>query len=81
MVSLPALASYDLFEKVVTLVVDNDECGKVLDRYFVDGFHAQLLVLDHLYIGNVVVCDDGRRAANRPQIETAVLLTCFLDQR
>lgn len=33
-------ALVDLLEKVITLVVNKDECGEVLNLDFPDGFHA-----------------------------------------
>ena len=33
-------ALVDLLEKVITLIVNKDECGEVLNLDFPDGFHA-----------------------------------------
>src|SRR5215469_1107655 len=66
----PVLAS----KKVVALVVHHDEGREV--AYFdpPDGFHAEFRVLQDLDLGNAVPGELGGGAADRAEVEAAVLL-------
>src|ERR1039457_5959499 len=61
-----------LGEKVVALVVDDDEYGEVAHLDLPDRLHAQFRVLDHLDPGDAVTGEPGRCAADRAKIEPAV---------
>src|SRR3954454_4322824 len=61
-------------EEVVALVVDDDEGGEVLDLDLPDRLHAELGVLDDLDLADAVLREARRGAADRAEIEAAVLL-------
>mmetsp|Transcript_13789 Transcript_13789/g.40850 ORF Transcript_13789/g.40850 Transcript_13789/m.40850 type:complete len:298 (+) Transcript_13789:36-929(+) len=63
-------------EEVVALVVDDNECGEVFDLDAPDGLHAELRVLQHLHLLDVVLRENGRGAADAAQVEAAELLAC-----
>src|SRR3954454_1943399 len=63
-----------LAEEVVALVVDDDEGGEVLDLDLPDRLHAELGVLDDLDLADAVLREARRGAADRAEIEAAVLL-------
>ena len=68
-----AIGLVDLGEEVVALVVDDDEGREVLDLDPPDRLHAELGVLQHLDLGDAVLGQPGRRAADRAQVEAAVV--------
>ena len=45
----------DHVEKIVALVVDHDECGKVAHFDLPHGFHTELGVLEHINFGDAVL--------------------------
>src|SRR5215475_9354366 len=63
-----------LREEVIALVVDHDECREVPYLDPPDRFHAKLRVLQDLDLGDAVLCQPGRRAADRAEVEPAELL-------
>src|SRR6185437_10258564 len=63
-----------LAEEVVALVVGDDEGREVLDLDAPDRFHAELGILQHLDLPDAVLGQDGRRAADRAEVEALVLL-------
>ena len=68
-----------LLEEVVALVVYEDEGGEVFDLDFPDGFHAEFGIFDALDGLDVVLGEDSRRATNRTEVETTILLTSIGD--
>ena len=71
----------DHLEEVVALVVDDDERGEVLDLDLPDRLHAELGVLEHLDLGDAVLGQPRRRAADRAEVEAAVRLARVGDRR
>src|SRR6266704_1214344 len=63
----------DVGEEVVALVVDDDEGGEVADLDPPDRLHPQLGVLEHLDLRDALLRQPRGRAADRAQVETAVL--------
>src|SRR5215469_17605075 len=61
-------------EKVVSLVIDDDEGGEVAHLDLPDGLHPELGVLDHLDAGDTVLGQPRRRPADRTEVEAAVCL-------
>jgi hypothetical protein len=59
-------------EKVIPLVVDEDECREVLHFYFPDGLHAEFGVFDDFDPPDVLLGQDGGGTANAPEVESAV---------
>lgn len=64
----------ELLEEVITLVINQDERRKVLHADFPDGLHAEVRIFDTLDTLDAFIAEDSRRAADRAEIETAVLL-------
>src|SRR6516165_10958227 len=61
-------------EKVVSLIVDDDEGREVADLDLPDGLHPELGVLDRLDPGDAVLGQPRRRPADRAEVEAAVCL-------
>src|SRR5215470_19865824 len=61
-------------EEIIPLVVDDDERGEVAHLDLPDHFHAQFGVLEHLNLGDAVLREFRCRAADRAEVEPAVLL-------
>src|SRR6185503_18827500 len=59
-------------EEVVPLVVDHDEGGEVPHLDLPDRLHAELLVLEHLDLGDAVLGEHRGRAADRPEVEAPI---------
>src|SRR5512134_1497242 len=77
--SPPSLSSMlarlqELGEEVVALVVDDDERREVLDLDPPDRLHPELGIFDALDLLDAVLGQPRRRAADRAEIEAAVLL-------
>ena len=53
-----------LLEEVVTLVVDEDECGEVFHLNLPDSLHAELGILNALDALDVVLCEDSSRTTD-----------------
>src|SRR5579871_3161165 len=68
------LAQVQLLEEVVALVVDDREGGEILDLDAPDRLHAELGVFQHLDLLDAVLGEVGGGAADRSEIEAAVLL-------
>src|ERR1044072_8043826 len=66
-------------EEVVALVVDHDERREVLDLDLPDGLPAELGVLDDLLALAAVVGRGGGGAADRAEVEAAVLVAGLRD--
>src|SRR5205823_2175697 len=64
-----------LLEEVIALVVDHDEGRKILDLDAPDRLHAELGIFQHLDLFDAVLRQVGRGAADRAEIEAAVLRT------
>src|SRR4030042_4151262 len=64
----------DLLVEVVPLVVHQDERREVLDLDLPDRLHPELGVFEHLDLPDVLLREQRRRAADRPEVEPAVLL-------
>ena len=62
-------------EKIVALVVDDDEGREILHLDLPHGFHAELWVLEHLDLLDAVLREPRRRSADAAEVEAAVLLT------
>src|SRR5437763_1399921 len=60
-------------EKVVALVVDDDEGGEIGDLDAPDRLHAQLLVFEQLDLFDAVLGEPRCRPADRAEIEATVL--------
>jgi len=63
-----------LAEEVVALVVGDDEGREVLDLDAPDRLHAELGILQRLHLPEAVLGEDVRRAADRAEVEAAMLL-------
>ena len=68
-------------EEVIALVVDHDERREVTHLDPPHRLHAELGVLQHLDPGDAVLGQPRRGAADRAEIETAVLLAGGRDRR
>src|SRR6478609_9291363 len=71
------LPQVQFLEKIVALVVDDDEGGKVDHLYAPDRLHAELRIFDALDLLDAVLGEVCRRAADRGEIEAAVLPAGF----
>src|SRR6516225_2521919 len=67
----------ELFEEIISLVVDDDEGGEVLHFDPPDRLHAELGVLDRLDFLDAVLREIGRRASDGSKIEAAMLAAGF----
>lgn len=65
---------FDLFEEIVTLVVNEDECREVLNADFPDGLHAQFRIFNAFDALDVVLSKNSCRTTNATQVETAMFL-------
>src|SRR5262245_46670212 len=68
------LAEVQLLEEVVALVVDDDEGGEILHLDAPDRLHAELGIFLDLDLLDAVLGEVRRGAADRGEIEAAVLL-------
>src|SRR5437763_7637091 len=68
-------------EKVVSLVVDDDEGRKILDFNFPDRLHAELRIFQRLDFLDAVLREVRGRASNRGEIKAAVLLAGLAHRR
>src|SRR3981081_3664446 len=73
-VSLEKTLDLQFAEKIVALVVGDDEGREVLDLDAPDRFHAELGILQHLDLPDAVLGQDGGRPPDRTEIEALVLL-------
>ena len=67
-------AGLDLFEEIVALVVNKDECREILYVDFPDGLHSEFRIFYAFDALDVVLCKDCSRSADASEIEAAVLL-------
>ena len=58
----------------MTLVVDDDECGEILDVNLPHGLHAELWELEDVDFFNVVLGENGGGTADGTEVKTAVSL-------
>ena len=63
-----------LLEEVVALVIDEDERREVLHADLPDGFHSEVWIFNALDALDALVGEDSRRAADRAEVESTVLL-------
>src|SRR6266496_3891346 len=63
-------------EKVVSLVVDDDERREVAHLDPPDRLHPEFGVLEHLDLGDAVLRQPRRRPAYRTEVEAAISLAC-----
>src|SRR4030081_534189 len=68
------LPQVQFLEEIIALVVDDDEGRKVLDLDAPDRFHAELGIFHHPDLLDAVFGEVCCRAADRAEIEAAVLL-------
>ena len=64
----------DLLEKIVTLVIDEDEGGEVFDVDFPDGFHPEFGKVDDFLALDVLFREEGGGASGGTEVKAAVLL-------
>ena len=57
-------ARFDLLEEVVALVVNEDECGEVLNLDFPNSFHAEFGIFNAFDALDVLLRKDGSRSAD-----------------
>ena len=72
-------AGIELFEKIIALVVHEDEGGEILDGDFPDGFHAELREGDDFLGLDVVLGKQCGGAAGGAEIEAAVFVAGIRD--
>ena len=70
----PWTPGLELLEEVVALVIDEDECRKVLDGNLPDGFHSEFRILNALNALDATLGENGCHAADGAEIEASVLL-------
>src|SRR6266487_6661300 len=63
-------------EKVVSLVVDDDERREVAHLDLPDRLHPEFGVLEYLNLGDAVLRQPRRRPAYRAEVEAAISLAC-----
>src|SRR4051794_24306808 len=68
------LSQIQFLEEVVALVVNDDESREILDLDAPDRFHAEFGISHPLDLLDAVLGEFCRRAADRAEVETAVLL-------
>src|SRR6185369_10382615 len=68
-----SLTEIELLEKVIPLIVDHDESGKILDFDSPDRLHSEFRVFDGLDFLDAVLGEIRGRAADRGEVETTVL--------
>src|SRR6202041_1833726 len=68
-------------EEVVALVIDDDEGREILDLDAPDRFHAEFGIFHHLDLLDAVLGEVRRSAADRAEIEAAVLLAGLAHRR
>ena len=66
--------SGDGLEEIIALVVNEDKGGEILDPDLPDGLHSELGIFHALDGLDVVLGEDGGRATDGAEIESAVLL-------
>ena len=64
---------FQFFEKIVTLIVDENESGEVFDTNFPNGLHTDFGEFDTFDALNRVHRQDGGGSTDAAQVETAVL--------
>src|SRR5882724_12463022 len=70
----PPSPQIQLLEKVIALVVDDDEGREILDLDAPDRFHAEFGIFHHLDLLDAVFGEVCGSAADRAEIEATVLL-------
>src|SRR5205823_10270668 len=73
----PPSPQIQFLEKIIALVIDHDECRKILDLDAPDRLHAELGIFHRLDLLDAVLGEVRRRAADRGEIEAAVFLAGF----
>src|SRR5204863_2994796 len=68
------LPQIQFLEKIIALVVDDDEGRKIHDLDAPDRFHAEFGIFDDFDFLDAVLGEICRRSSNRAEIEAAVLL-------
>ena len=63
----------DFREEIVALVIYQNEGGEIFHFNFPDGFHAQFRVFQQFHFFDVVLGQNGGRAADGAQVKAAVL--------
>ena len=66
-------------KEVITLIIDQDEGGEVLNINLPDSLHAEFGILYALDALNAALRQNGSDTTDRAQIEAAILLTCLCD--
>src|ERR1700747_1278667 len=61
-------------EEIIPLVIHDDERGEVTDLDLPDRLHPQFGVLQHVDLGDAVLREFGRRAADRAKVDPAMSL-------
>ena len=67
----------ELFEEVIALVIDQDECREIFHFNFVNRFHTEFRILNTLNAADSFFCEVRGNTADRSKIEAAVFLTGF----
>src|SRR5690242_21717044 len=68
-----ASAEIQLLEEIIPLVIDDDEGGEILHLDAPDRLHAELGIFHRLDLLDAMLGEVRRRAADRGEIEAAVL--------
>ncbi len=71
-ITTPPSPQIQFLEKIIALVVDDDEGGEVLDVDAPDRFHAEILEVDAFDLLDAVLGQARAGAADRAQVEAAV---------
>src|ERR1700688_2243471 len=81
--TLPKLPSpqIQLLEKIIALVVDDDEGREIHHRDAPDRFHAELGIFHHLDLLDAVLGEIGRSTPDRAEIEAAMLFAGLAHRR
>ena len=68
-----------MLEEIIALIVDEDECGEILDFNLPDSLHSEFGILEEFDLLDRILSEYGSGATDRTEVETAMLMASVSD--
>ena len=68
-----------MLEEIIALIVDEDECGEILDFNLPDSLHSEFGILEEFDLLDRILSEYGSGATDRTEVETAMLKASVSD--